>query len=189
MNLDINYPKLFDLEEFTAKIKLSDNVKYHLQDTNEELRKYFNFLATTNDGFAYFVFKDEFMREVIYSSEMEGKKFDVDSLKEKDIFFDRLSISKRRIQNIHKFVMEHSEKKGNKFEYKYRSRDVEISGLNNGKKVICYLPPHAEDVEQFMKSFMKVYKNNNLGDLNNPILKAALIHLLFIESAVSCHDS
>ena len=79
-------------------------------------------------------------------------------------------------KNLHKFVTKREE-----IPSEYRTTEVNVSRFINGKEDIFWRGVNSEDVKPFMDDFIKFYKQTNLSVLsNNPFLKSALTHLIFL---------
>ncbi len=91
--------KHFDLEEYVSRIKLSDNVLYHLQDTSQSFEEYFKVLSNYGNYAIYF-WIDSLYRELAASSKMEGDFVSFAQF-QNDLYFSRLDISHNRIHELH----------------------------------------------------------------------------------------
>ena len=183
MGMNEDYVKLFDLMEYVERIKLLPNLKSHLDDTNSEFVEYMKKIAAldNDDAINYFIFI--LYQELVSNQKIENHKFDIYTLADKSPFFDTLSISHKRIHELHNFVIAKEINEGLMNEsYAYRNVPVNISRYTADKgEEIFYRGANPEDVNKFMSEFIKVYKQIGLVDeLNNPFIASALMHLLFI---------
>ena len=117
-------PKFFDLLEYVDKIKLTDEVLYHLADVNESFEEYLKTLGkytSYDDGSVLFYWMDNTQKELISSSKVEENifVFSNEELLNGNLFFDSLAINQKRIKDIHKFVCEHSTTNDNSSDEKY----------------------------------------------------------------------
>ena len=128
MNSD--YVEYFPLDEYINKIKLFDNVLEHLQDTNNNFVEYMNKLSLFNDDYItnYWIYL--LYKELNYSKKIENMKFDKIDLQEKSVFFDTLSISHKRIHELHNFATEGEYDPT----FQYRNKDVNVSRLMRMEK-------------------------------------------------------
>ncbi len=152
MNSDyINYFSLFD---YVNKIKLSSAV------------------LIVN----YFIYS--LYSELMSSTRIENVNFDVKELTNKDLFFDTLTISNRRIHLLHNFI---TEGKWN-LVLNIEKKEVNVSKINDdGTEDIFWRGVRAKDVNRFMNNFIKIFKHNGTSLLySNPFLASSLMHLLFI---------
>ena len=187
MELIPNEPKLFELPEFADKIRLSDNVLYHLSDiiaSFEDYLKLINECTNGNNIDMLYYWLDEAEEELISSCNIEKHKF-VFSNKELmsgDLFFESLNISQKRIKDIHKFICEHSDSKSS-LVGEYRKKPAWVGNVyQDGSVEVKWWGANIEDIEKFMKSYIEFYKKNSLKEIHaNPFLKAALSHLLFVK--------
>ena len=112
------------------------------------------------------------------STRIENVNFDVKELTNKDLFFDTLTISNRRIHLLHNFITEGEMEPS----FEYRKKEVNVSRINDdGTEDIFWRGVRAKDVNRFMNNFIKIFKHNCTSLLySNPFLASSLMHLLFI---------
>ena len=61
-------------------------------------------------------------------------------------------------------------------------KDIIWIGDESGIEYALHIPPRPELIQNYMDDFIKYYNDDKLdNDLNNPIIKAALIHIIFIK--------
>jgi len=180
-------PRFFDLLEYVDKIKLTDDVLYHLADVNESFEEYLKTLGkytSYDDGSVLFYWMDNTQKELISSSKVEENifVFSNEELLNGNLFFDSLAINQKRIKDIHKFVCEHSTTNDNTLVGEYRKNSVWVGNIyRDGTKDIIWWGPKAEDIDRFIKSYIEFYKKTSIKEIySNPFLKAALAHLLFV---------
>lgn len=111
---------------------------------------------------------------------MENQKFVLDKKSESGLYFDSLDISKKRIIDLHNFVINHSNSSHKIIENDYRNIDVSVVGLKDGKETILYNAVAPKEVESYMEQFYEVYKNYNLANISDPFIKSSIMHLLFV---------
>ena len=171
-----NKVELFDLHDFVSKIKVSPYVLEHMEETNKEFDEYMNKLNTYSFEDVIHLWLIETAEELVNSSRIEKHYVDRKELLKKDLFFDTLNVSHKRIHNLHSFVMDDIPTKG------YRLNPVRVSYFDKqGNEHIYWHGPEAADVPTFMNDFIDVYKSTDLSVINsNPFLKSALVQLLFI---------
>ena len=177
MNLD--YVSYFSLEEYIEKINLLDSLMYHLEDTDKEFDKYMSLLSTYDDEDIINYWISSAQQEYRANQDIERTKFNTEILKEKGVFFDKLSISHKRIHDLHDFVMLSSDESyiPNK---NYRKTHVNISRFTEHGEDIFWRGANPEDVYKFMNDFINIYKQNKISTIySNPFLRAALTSLLF----------
>lgn len=169
----------FDLFDFARNIKLSSRVLEHMEETNQDFDKYFQKLSKYDDAFVIYFWISLLYDEVTNSHSIEChdiKNFDFSM---GNLFMDKLSISHKRIHDLHKFVLSDDEEIHKTDSY--RKTPVEVSSLYPDYKEIFWYGAEPEDVKAFMDNFLEVYKSNSPSVLNsNPFLKSSLIHLLFL---------
>lgn len=178
-----NHVEFFEINDFIDKIKLSDNVLEHVEETSSEFEKYLEKLAYFSEYDDYtmmYYWLDAAKKEIRQSIKVENNSFGNMDLLEHDLFFDKMSISKERIKNIHKFVCESSEvNTSNPGEFRKKNVDVGAD-YPEGHQVFWY-PPEKEDVIKFMDSYLRFYKTNSIRELySNPFIKSSLAHLMLV---------
>ncbi len=125
MNSDyINYFPLFD---YVNKIKLSPAVLEHLEATNREFDNYMHTLSCYDEEYIVNYFIYSLYSELMSSTRIENVNFDVKELTNKDLFFDTLTISNRRIHLLHNFITEGEMEPS----FEYRKKEVNVSKINN----------------------------------------------------------
>ena len=168
----------FSLEEYVDKIVLLPYVLEHLEDTNKNFMEYLKKLSCYDDNYIVDYWIYLLYRELKSNQMIENIDFNKINLMADEIFFDTLTISNKRIHELHNFAT-----KG-EFEptFEYRKTDVNVSRFNEmGEEEIFWRGAKYEDVERFMNDFIKIYKHNDISILmSNPFLKSSLIHLLFV---------
>ena len=176
---NLDYVEYFSLEEYINKIDLLDDLLNHLEETSKEFDEYLSLLSMYNDEDIINYWISSTQQELIANQDIERLRFNQEVLKEKGVFFDTLSISHKRIHDLHDFVMLSSED-----DYipnsSYRKVPVNISRYTDHGEEIFWRGANPEDVYKFMSDFINIYKQNKIGFIHsNPFLRAALTSLLF----------
>lgn len=172
----VNY---FSLEEYVDKIKINDNVLYHLEETNREFDHYLSSIAQFDDYSVVHYWIDSLFKEMKCSQQIENHLINPMDMLENNVFFESFQMSHTRIKKLHQFVTESDELEG----YRVSGREVRVSAIDKftGDEIIYWRGAQSEDVKKFMDDFISIYKSNSLSLLNsNPFLKSALVSLLFI---------
>ena len=168
----------FPLEEYINRIKLLPHVLEHLDDTNNAFKDYINKIGAYDEKYIIDYWVYLLYEELRFNQQIEHPvDYSQIDLQNDEVFFDTLSISNRRIHNLHNFAVK------NEYDptFEYRKSEVQVSRLVEGKEQIIYRGAQAADLEKFMNDFIKIYKRNDVSLLmSNPFLKSALIHLLFL---------
>ena len=144
-------PTYFSLEEYVNKIELSDNVRYHIEETSEEFDKYIKILTSFDEATILYFLIFSFEKEMEDSNLIENHIINPKEINEKNVFFDSLTISHKRIKDLHQFVTD------NKLEYDYRKDEVRVSYIdkkNNQEKIYWY-GVNQEDIKQFICLYME----------------------------------
>lgn len=171
--------KYFPLEEYVDRIKINDNVLFHLEDTNKEFDKYLTYLAQFDDYSVVHYWIDSLSKEIKFSQEIENHIINPLEMLKNNVFFDTLQMNHTRIKKLHQFVVESETME----DYRANGKEVRVSSVDKYTKEenIYWRGANSEDVKAFMDDFIKVYKSNSLSLINsNPFLKSALASLLFV---------
>ena len=176
MNSD--YISYFSMEEYVDRIKLSNSLLAHLQETNQAFDSYMKKLSSYDENYIvdYWIFL--LYHELKASQGIENLRFDITKLVDKSVFFDTLSISNKRIHELHNSITSGELEPT----FSYRSVPVNVSRFNEqGEEEIFWRGVNPEDVSKFMNDFIKIYKQGGTSLLfSNPFLASALMHLLFV---------
>ena len=176
---NLDFVKYFSLEEYIDKIDLLDDLLNHLEETSKEFDEYVNLLAMYDNESVVNFWITSAHQELIANQDIERLNFNAQVLKEKGVFLDTLSISNKRIHDLHNFVMLTSDENyepGNE----YRKVPVNISRYTDTGEEIFWRGAKPEDVDRFMSDFINIYKQNKIALIySNPFLRAAITSLLF----------
>lgn len=183
MPIDINgmnndYVNFFSLEEYVDKIVLLPYVLEHLEDTNRSFKEYLKKITSYDDDYIIDYWIYLLYEELKFNQKIENIDFTKINLLNDSVFFNTLTVSNRRIHELHNFAT-----KGDcEPTFEYRKTDVNVSRYNSlGEEEIFWRGAKHQDVERFMNDFIKIYKRSDISlMMSNPFLKSALIHLLFI---------
>lgn len=174
----------FNLMEYIDKIKISDKLMYHAEETGQQFEEYIKTLKKycDNDDYAMlFYWLDQNAKELRSSSKLENHVFTCSDLYGSGLFFEKMSINHERIKRIHKFVCENN---GNDIAIvgEYRRKAVNVGAwLDEDHYQVYWNAPEARDVKKFMDDYLTFYRTNSIRDIfQNPFFKAALAHLLFV---------
>lgn len=177
MNSD--YIKYFSLEEYVERIKLLDKLLFHLDETCKDFDEYMKLISYYADEEIINYWIQTAHQELRANQDIENSKFNEEILQEKGVFFDKLSISHKRIHDLHNFVMTSSDESFVPTNG-YRKTPVKISRITSTGEDIFWRGANPEDVYKFMTDFISIYKQNKISLLySNPFLVAALMSLLF----------
>lgn len=176
-NNGVNLSKVsyFPLEEYFSKIKLNDTILVHLDETNRDFDKYINQLKKFPPLTILYFLINSFSNEIIDTNLIENHIIDPIEINNYNIFIKSLSMNNKRIKELHQFVTRDTNLND------YRTSEVRVSGINNGKEEIFWYGVNPEEINKFMNDFLKIYHNHSLSFINqNPFVKGALLHLLFV---------
>ncbi len=168
-------PKYFPLEEFVKRIRLDVSLLEHMEETNKEFDLYLKRLSQYDNYSVIYYWIAALFEEFKSSQKIESSHIiSPTTIESKNIFFDSLSMSHKRIKELHQFVMggEYSD---------YREVPVRVSRMTLHGEDIFWWAPNVEDMKLFMKDFIDIYRSKSLSVLNtNPFFKSALLHLIFV---------
>lgn len=174
----------FDLQEYINNFELSSDTLSHVEETSNNFSKYLEMLGKYfdyNKDEILLYWLDQSIEEMRLSTSIEKHTFRNAELSKGDLFFDKLSISHERIKKIHKFVCQNSDTLCRVIG-EYRNSLVNVGvPLDKDHYQVLWYGVEAEDIKNFMDSFIKYYKQNGLSaKFSNPFIKASLAHLLFV---------
>lgn len=172
-----DFVKYFSLEEYIDKIRLLPNLLIHLEETNREFDNYIRKLKQYDREYIINYWIYLLYEELASTKEIEHKTFDESILARKDVYFDKLAISHKRIHELHNFITDGEMEPT----FEYRKTPVSVSKIHNGKEEIFWRGANPEDVNKFMNDFLNVYKQHKTSLVySNPFLVSSLMHLLFL---------
>ncbi len=173
-----DYVSYFPLEEYVKQIELLPYVLEHLKKTSKDFDSYREALDKYDTNYIVDYWMYSLYDELEASQQIENASFNARALADKSLMFDTLTISHRRIHELHNFVTD------GEYEptFSYRSVPVNVSRINtDGSEDIFWRGVNPEDVGKFMNDFIKIYKHNGIAFVySNPFLSSALMHLLFV---------
>lgn len=176
MNSD--YVDYFPLDDYVDRIILLPYVLEHLEETNHSFKDYIKKIVSYSEEYAIDYWIYLLYEELKFNQKIENIDFSKINLIDDEVFFTTLTISNKRIHELHNFATT------GQYEpiFEYRKGEVDVSRKNEmGEKEIFWRGANAEDIEQFMNDFIKIYKRNDISlIMSNPFLKSSLIHLLFL---------
>ena len=169
----------FSLEEYVDRIRISDDVLFHMEDTNKSFDKYLKKIAQYSDYSVIYYWLDSLSKEIKSSQAIENHFINPMTILKNDIFFDNKQMSHTRIKRLHQFSTCSSMLE----DYRTTGTEVRVSSFDKYTKeeIIYWNGALGKDVKKFMDDFIRIYKSNSLSAINyNPFLKSALLFLLFI---------
>ena len=176
---NLDFVEYFPLEEYIERIDLLDDLLNHLEETSKEFDEYVSLLAAYEDEAIINYWISSAQQEFRANNDIERSKFNAEVLQEKGVFFDKLSISHKRIHDLHNFVMLSSDDSYTPND-SYRKVPVNISRYTDNGEEIFWRGANHEDVNKFMNDFINIYKQNKIALIySNPFLRAAITSLLF----------
>lgn len=173
-----DYVNYFPLEEYVNRITLLPYVLEHVEETNRSFKEYLKRLAEYDEEYIIDYWIYQLYEELKFSKKIENIDFNRINLMNGEIFFDNLSISHRRIFELHNFITADDMEPT----FTYRQTEANVSSIEeDGEQKIFWRGAQAKDVEKFMSDFIKIYRSTDISlVMSNPFLKSALVHLLFV---------
>lgn len=176
---NLDYVSYFSLEEYIDRIDLLDYLLNHLEETSKEFDAYLKLLSVYDDEAVVNYWISSAQQDFVANQDIERLNFNAEVLKQKGVFIDTLSISHKRIHDLHNFVMLSSDA-----DYipdsSYRKVPVNISRYTDCGEEIFWRGSNPEDVNRFMNDFINIYKQNKMAIIySNPFLRAAITSLIF----------
>ena len=167
--------KYFNIDEYIDKIKLQDNVLWHIEDTNETFDRYIEDLSKYSPYSILYFLISSFQHEMINSSLIENHLIDPLEITEQNMFIESSAINHKRIKELHSFAL----KEDNIIDY--RDNEAWVGYIENNENHIYWYGAEANDIKKFMDDFINAYRNRSLSLVfSNPFIKASLMHLLFV---------
>ena len=165
----------FPLEEYVKRIKLTDDVLYHAEDTGKDFDKYISELKKYSPLAIIYFLIESFSDEMINTNMIENHIIDPLEIIKKNIFYDSLHMNNKRIKELNQFVTRSDAPTD------YRKSEVRVSSVYpNGEEIIYWYGANPEDIKKFMTDFLELYHRYSPSMIGmNPFLKSALCHLLF----------
>ncbi len=197
---------MLKINTFLESIKIDEKTKKSLDYIWEEIKLYIDRLQEYSPEAQNIFLKDYLIKETINSSILERELYTPKILELYDLhFFERTNISDKQLKLLNKTIrskdkiknfeeFEEIRKEKNKQitydEYvenekynlsgNYRREIVWIGG-KEGIEYAHHVPPYPENIESYMKDFIDFFNSKKQDDLSDPIVKAALIHAIFIK--------
>ena len=125
--INLNKVSYFSLDEYFSRIKLNDDILFHLDDTNRDFDEYINKLKKFPPLTVLYFLINSFSNEIIDTNLIENHIIDPIEINNYNIFIKSLSMNNKRIKELHQFVTRDTNLND------YRTSEVRVSGINNGK--------------------------------------------------------
>ena len=197
---------MLKIEKFLINFKLDEKLKEKLNYIWEEIDLYIRRLQEYPQVAQELFLKDYLIKENVNSSYLECELYspEVIDLYDKNFFVSKY-LDKDRVKQINKVVRtrdeildfdefekirkekkrditydEYVRNEKSNLEGNYRNELVWIGG-KEGIEYALHIPPNPQEIEEYMKDFFNFFKTKHNGDLQDPIVKAALIHAIFIK--------
>jgi len=197
---------MIKIEHFLKDFKLNNTTKERINETWEQIELYVQRLQEYPEKSQEIFLRDYLIKENLNSSKLECELYSPEILElyENDFFVSKF-LNKTRIQEINKSVRAKDEilnfdkfdqirkeknkdityddyvvNERNNLSGNYRNDIVWIGG-KEGIEYALHIPPNPNEIEEYMEDFFEFFNNQQNGDLQDPIVKAALIHAIFIK--------
>jgi len=173
----VNGVNYFNLEDYLNNLEINGFVLEHLAEFQDKFDKYLKKVLSIGEAEAINFLTLELFNELLFSNQIEEDKI----LPPTDFLNNNLILSGQSLTNSKICSIQELLLKNNKMPYPIGEyRNVPVFIRHNGD--IVYYAPESQDVAKFMNDFIKFYNKNNDSLLHNdPFIKAALIHFLFVK--------
>lgn len=197
---------MLNINTFLENIKIDEKTKNSLDNIWEEIKLYIDRLQNYSVEAQNIFLKDYLFKETVNSSQLECELYSPQILNLYELhFFETSNISSDKLRLLNKLVrandtvmnfdeFEKIRKEKNKqityeeyvknekynLEGNYRKEIVWIGG-KDGIEYALHIPPKPEELEEYIYDFIDFFNSKQEDDLSDPIIKAALIHVIFIK--------
>lgn len=169
--------KYFSIEEYLKNFQIEQFVLEHLAEVQEKFDKYLKAVLAIGKEEAMNFLTMELYNELLFSNAIEEKKIMPPNVYLKhDLITLGQNLTNKKICNIQSIFLKHTQMPYPVGEY----RTVPVFIKREGQ--VVYNAPDVKDLPEFMTSFIRFF-NKNSDDFmhNDPFVKAALIHFIFIK--------
>lgn len=197
---------MLTIKEFLNNIKLEDSTKEYLGEIWREIENYLSRLSSYSEEAQNEFLEDYLIKEIVNSSNLESESYskDVIRLYEEGVFSNN-KINDEVLKTLNKTIRindrilefdefedirreknkdityeEYVENEKSNLAGNYRQEDVFIGG-KEGIEYAVHIPPKPEEIPAHINDFINYYNSDSSDDLSDPIVKAALIHVIFIK--------
>lgn len=167
----------FNIQKYLSNLEIEQGVLEHLAEVQYEFNEYFKRVLAHGQEKALTYLTLELFNELLYSNQIEESKITPPAeFLNTNILNNNKILTNKRICNIQKEIL-----KNTTMPYEIgKYRDVDVFVKRQGE--IVYYAPSSSDVERFMQDFIRFYNKNTDDIINNdPFIKSALIHFLFVK--------
>ena len=195
------------INEFLENIKIYDSTKERLREIWKEIDEYIDRLSCYSIDAQNIFLEDYLIKEIVASDDIENELYSPGIIKlYSEDFFKQTKIDLNFLKTLNKVVrakdriltedeFEKIRKEKNKdityFEYledtkndlegNFRNKIVWIGNGDEGIEHAFHIPPKPDEIQDYINDFIEFYNTDSNDDLNDPIVKAALIHAIFIK--------
>ncbi len=196
------------INEFLKNIEIYDSTKERLREIWKEIDEYIDRLSCYSVDAQNIFLEDYLIKEIVASDNIENELYSSSIIKlYNSDFFMQNKIDSNFLKMLNKAVRENDKiltkdeferirKEKNKdityseylenikndLEGNFRTEMVWIGNGNEGIENAFHVPPKPEEIQGYINDFLEFYNNDsNNENLNDPIVKAALIHIILIK--------
>lgn len=176
------------LFELPNNIKLSDNIKRHVEMTEDEYLTLISRFKNYGEEFEKIFYSSIRLIEVVSSNKLEGEiELSIYFMLELDKcgtalekYINRLRenngiLKKEYIKELHYNLIRGYD--DNKLPGEYRDRIVYIGDPRKGIECAEHIPPEPTEVDKYMAYFIDYYNAKDSGDMiDHPFIKSAILH-------------
>lgn len=163
----------FELEEYLKRIKISDDIKYHLEDITSSMSQLFEHFI----GFSDEEVDDYSKRIENFISNINNQtirsNIRANDLINNDLIFTKNTINEDGIKKIHQVLYPECPSEYRDTENRMGSKDI------HGNEYITGFGPYAKDVPKYMSEIIKTFKDEYSYDYSdNPFVAGIILNLL-----------
>ncbi len=199
---------MLSINKFLENIKIYDSTKERLSEVWNELNKYISKISCYSQDTQNIFLEDYLIKEIVASDNIENELYSSSIIElYNNGFFRNNEINPKFLKNLNKAVrvkdriltedeFEKIKKEKNKdmtyseylkntksdLEGNFRNEIVWIGNVNEGIENAFHVPPKPDEIPDYINDFIEFYNNDSDNEeLKDPIVKAALIHVIFIK--------
>ncbi len=163
----------FELQDYLHNIKISDDVKYHLDDITDSTNEFFNrFKGFSDEEVDYYLLKTE---NYLLHMNKQNERSNINSkdLIDNNLVFNQDNISEDGIKRIHEVLYPECPSEYRDTENRTGSVDI------YGNEYVTGFGPYAKDVPKYMAEIIKIFKDEYSYDCSdNPYVASIILNLL-----------
>ena len=176
---------MLSINKFLENIKIYDSTKERLSEVWNELNKYISKISYYSQDTQNIFLEDYLIKEIVASDNIENELYSSSIIElYNNGFFRNNEINPKFLKNLNKDMTYSEYLKNTKsdLEGNFRNEIVWIGNVNEGIENAFHVPPKPDEIPDYINDFIEFYNNDSDNEeLKDPIVKAALIHVIFIK--------